>query len=107
MADEDVVSNAIKLLQEFKETLPVGHPERPGVLRAIEVLIHRPWYLQRYDATWGGWRNQLTFDDRSVTYANEEEATTQVEIYTSGSRRRYRLYNVDTKEIITPKKRAI
>lgn len=31
-------SSSIELLQELLDSLPVVHPERPGVMRSIELL---------------------------------------------------------------------
>lgn len=32
--------SAADLLQELRDSLPAGHPEIPGVIRAIEVVQH-------------------------------------------------------------------
>jgi hypothetical protein len=40
------LSHAVFLLNEFRQTLPVGHQELPGVIRSIEVLTQEGRGLQ-------------------------------------------------------------
>lgn len=104
MANDDAVNEAVKLLEELKEQLPVGHHERPGVIRAIEVLssYNSSWVLQRYDGF--GWRNQLNSHDRPVTYPSKAQGQAQLDVYNSSSRHRFRLVNPATREIVESKR---
>lgn len=54
------------------------------------------WRLERYDASWGGWRSvpKSTDSEEPAEYGSEKEAEAVARLMSRGDRRRYRVRKV-------------